>query len=186
MLTATPSTRLCCSCSYWYGPRTASGDGHVYAMENAVGLCQSHDCVDRSVVDYCDDWVQWSIPRIVPANQQILNCWEFHHCGYEAGGKNAAAHGICPAYPNHGHSCAYLCTSKPALVLHGAAPKTLCSGSAGCSRCDFFNSGHHEKLIIDTELSWAIPWQRRIAFDEITSSERDHACAFPCDEQHAA
>ncbi len=184
MLTATPSTRLCCACTYWYGPRTASNDGHVYAMENARGYCQLHGYLDRPPVDYCDDWIQWSIPRIVPTNQQILNCWEYYSCGYEEGGKNAALHGICPAYPDHGHSCAYLESGTPALVLDGATQKTLCASPANCARCDFFNSGHHEKLIINPNISWASAWQHKDVFDEMISQEEDKTSFAESDNNH--
>lgn len=43
-----------------------------------------------------------------------LSCWEFMSCGFEEGGANAALHGVCPAYPNHGRSCV-------------ALPRTMCN-----------------------------------------------------------
>jgi len=153
-------------------------------MEDALGSCQLLEYFDRSVVDYCDDWVQWSIPRIVPVNQQILNCWEYHHCGFEKGGKNAELHGVCPAYPKHGHTCAYLRAAKPTRKAEGTARSLLCTSPLDCVRCDFFNSGHHEKLILDRDISWTIPWQRKAAFEEINGVEEDYGVLAAIDEIH--
>jgi hypothetical protein len=35
----------------------------------------------------------------------MLPCWQLMNCGREAGGAKADELGVCPAYPNHGHSC---------------------------------------------------------------------------------
>jgi len=35
----------------------------------------------------------------------LPNCWEITECGREKGGKNEGILGVCPAYPDHGHSC---------------------------------------------------------------------------------
>lgn len=172
MLTATPATRLCCCCSYWYGPRSASSDGHVYVMEDAAGYCQLHEYYEHPPMDYCDDWVQWGIPGIVPVQQKILNCWEYHQCGYEQGGPNAVLHGTCPAWPAHGHSCAFVHTAKPAIVPPGTT-RRLCANPAECPRCGFFTSGHHEKLIVEPQVTPASPIERRALFDDLLHAESE-------------
>jgi hypothetical protein len=35
----------------------------------------------------------------------LPNCWEIKKCGREKGGENEKALGVCPAFPDHGHSC---------------------------------------------------------------------------------
>ncbi len=35
----------------------------------------------------------------------LPNCWEIKKCGREKGGKNEKTLGVCPAYPDYGHSC---------------------------------------------------------------------------------
>jgi len=35
----------------------------------------------------------------------LKNCWEIMGCGREAGGSRAEKLGVCPAYPDFGHSC---------------------------------------------------------------------------------
>lgn len=32
-------------------------------------------------------------------------CWEIKKCGREEGGDKVKELGLCPSYPNHGHSC---------------------------------------------------------------------------------
>ncbi len=35
----------------------------------------------------------------------LPSCWEIKKCGREKGGNNEKAFGVCPAFPDHGHSC---------------------------------------------------------------------------------
>ncbi|MBI4710030.1 MAG: hypothetical protein HY759_02855 [Nitrospirae bacterium] len=35
----------------------------------------------------------------------LSNCWEIRKCGREKGGVNEHILGVCPAYPDNGHSC---------------------------------------------------------------------------------
>ena len=35
----------------------------------------------------------------------MLPCWRMKDCGREAGGAKVDELGVCPAYPDHGHSC---------------------------------------------------------------------------------
>lgn len=35
----------------------------------------------------------------------LERCWEMKDCGREKAGRNADELGVCPAYPDNGHSC---------------------------------------------------------------------------------
>ena len=69
-----------------------------------------------------------------------MNCWEFKKCGREAGGSKAAELGVCPAYPDHGKTCA-------------RTTGTLCGGQVQGSfamklyrmQCNFYQSEHYDK-----------------------------------------
>ncbi len=65
----------------------------------------------------------------------LRNCWEIMKCGREQAGPRAAALGVCPAYPDHGHSCwlvdGTLCEAK---VQGTFAQKEL-----NCLECDVYN-----------------------------------------------
>ncbi len=70
-----------------------------------------------------------------------MNCWEFKHCGREAGGAKAAQLGVCPAYPDHGNVCARIAGTLCGGVVQG----TFAAKVANCIRCDFFASANYDK-----------------------------------------
>ena len=72
---------------------------------------------------------------------QKLNCWEFKQCGREAGGAKARELGVCPAYPNHGHSCAVLAGTLCGGKVQGSFAQKLSS----CMQCQFFNSPNYDR-----------------------------------------
>ncbi|MBI5384729.1 MAG: hypothetical protein HZA90_08570 [Verrucomicrobia bacterium] len=69
-----------------------------------------------------------------------MNCWEFKHCGREAGGAKAKELGICPAYPDHGAHCAHVVGT----LCGGKVQTSLAMKLGNCLNCDFFKSPHYE------------------------------------------
>jgi len=69
-----------------------------------------------------------------------LNCWEFMNCGREAGGKNIAELGICPAYPDYGQNCATVVGTFCDLVQ-----ALRSSRHTDCQECPFYNSTHFDE-----------------------------------------
>jgi len=72
---------------------------------------------------------------------QKLNCWEFKKCGREASRAKAKELGVCPAYPDHGHSCAALAGT----LCGGKVQGTFAQKMTNCLRCDFYNSPNYEQ-----------------------------------------
>jgi len=70
-----------------------------------------------------------------------LNCWEFKKCGREEGGAKAAEFGVCPAYPDHGHDCAYL----TGTLCGGEVQGSFAKKAANCTKCEFFQSENFDK-----------------------------------------
>ncbi len=70
-----------------------------------------------------------------------MNCWEFKHCGREAGGAKVAQLGVCPAYPDRGHDCAHIAGT----LCGGAVQGTFAAKVANCIRCDFFLSPNYDR-----------------------------------------
>jgi hypothetical protein len=61
-------------------------------------------------------------------------CWEIKQCGRERGGKRAAELGVCPAYPDHGHSC----WRTAGTFCPGAVEGTFADKLGFCTRCEVF------------------------------------------------
>jgi hypothetical protein len=70
-----------------------------------------------------------------------VNCWEFKKCGREAGGSKAAQLGVCPAYPDHGQSCARVTGTLCGGVVQG----TFAAKLGNCMKCEFYNTPHYKK-----------------------------------------
>jgi hypothetical protein len=70
-----------------------------------------------------------------------LNCWEFKKCGREAGGAKAKELGVCPAYPDHGHSCATLVGTFCGGKVQGSFAQKLPS----CIKCEFYLSPNYDR-----------------------------------------
>ncbi|MBU0988017.1 MAG: hypothetical protein KKH68_12280 [Proteobacteria bacterium] len=68
-----------------------------------------------------------------------LNCWEFMKCGYEKDGYNAKKHGVCPAFPDYGKSCARVVGT----LCGGKVQGTFADKIKRCKRCKFYNSLHY-------------------------------------------
>jgi hypothetical protein len=71
-----------------------------------------------------------------------MNCWEFKKCGREAGGARSAELGVCPAYPNHGHSCDVVAGAFCGGKVQGSFAAKLSS----CMKCDFWKSPDLDKM----------------------------------------
>ena len=69
-----------------------------------------------------------------------MNCWEYKKCGREKGGSNSEELGVCPAYPNHGKSCA----TVAGTMCNGKIQGTFAKKVADCMECDFFKSRYYQ------------------------------------------
>lgn len=68
-----------------------------------------------------------------------MNCWEFKKCGREEGGGKAGELGVCPAYPDHGKSCAR-CTGT---LCGGQVQGSFAMKLSSCMDCDYYKSEHY-------------------------------------------
>jgi len=65
----------------------------------------------------------------------LPNCWEIKKCGREKGGPNAHELGVCPAYPNNGHSCWIIAGT----FCEGKVQGTFAQKQGTCVVCDVYN-----------------------------------------------
>ncbi|MFH1723485.1 MAG: two-CW domain-containing protein [Elusimicrobiota bacterium] len=70
----------------------------------------------------------------------LPNCWEIMKCGREPGGVNAGHSGVCPAFPDYGHSC----WGVAGTVCGDDAPGTFAGKKWGCLDCEVFK--RYERL----------------------------------------
>lgn len=78
---------------------------------------------------------QWELSLDQPKQPAATpNCWEYTGCGFEKGGKNAAAHGVCPASPHRGNVCLSLENTKCHLTCAGL-PTTKWGV---CAQCNYY------------------------------------------------
>ncbi len=70
-----------------------------------------------------------------------MNCWEFQKCGRERGGGREKELGLCPAYPDHGTTCARV----TGTLCGGRVQGTFAMKVGGCMKCDFYRSPHYRK-----------------------------------------
>lgn len=62
----------------------------------------------------------------------LKNCWEIMKCGREAGGHKIEEFGICPAYPDSGHSC----WMEVGTFCGGAVQGTFAAKERRCVLCE--------------------------------------------------
>ena len=74
-----------------------------------------------------------------------LNCWEFKHCGREAGGTKSSALGVCPAAvekklegKNSGINGGRTCWGIVGTLCEGKIQGTFASKYQTCKECEFF------------------------------------------------
>ncbi len=78
------------------------------------------------------------------ASGRALPCWEHKRCGREKGGTKEAEMGICPAWPDHGFSCA----SVTGTFCGGKVQESFAKKIASCAKCDFFKSPHYDRASV--------------------------------------
>ncbi len=74
-----------------------------------------------------------------------MNCWEYHGCGREPGGKNALSLGVCPAAKdtsytgiNSGVCAGRFCWAVAGTFCEGKKQGTYAEKQKSCQDCDFF------------------------------------------------
>lgn len=70
-----------------------------------------------------------------------MNCWDFMNCGREAGGRNVAEKGICPAYPDGGKTCARVAGT----LCKGEIQGTFAVKLMECLHCSYYRSEHYDR-----------------------------------------
>jgi len=75
-----------------------------------------------------------------------MQCWEFKKCGRVKGGAKSDTLGICPAYPDHGKSCAIISGTLCGGVVQGSFAQKL----TNCMECEFYKSEYYDKTIVKT------------------------------------
>ncbi|WP_243451239.1 methyl-accepting chemotaxis protein [Desulfovibrio psychrotolerans] len=75
------------------------------------------------------------------ADGKAVPCWVHKNCGREKGGKKEKEMGVCPAWPDHGFSCA----SVTGTYCGGVVQETFAKKIANCAKCDFFKSTHYDR-----------------------------------------
>ncbi len=74
-----------------------------------------------------------------------LNCWEYHGCGREPGGKNIKDSGVCPVASdktfdgiNSGKCAGRFCWAVAGTFCYGKHQGSYVEKQASCQSCDFF------------------------------------------------
>ncbi|EGY24307.1 methyl-accepting chemotaxis (MCP) signaling domain protein [Desulfovibrio sp. A2] len=80
---------------------------------------------------------------------KAVPCWEFKKCGREKGGPKEKEMGVCPAWPDHGFSCA----GVTGTFCGGKIQETFAKKIGNCAKCDFFKSASYRREAHDVQLS---------------------------------
>lgn len=121
--------------------QTASGSEELAASSEELG---AQSATLQKIVSH------FKLAQKVPPQEDTrLNCWEVKKCGREGGGEKAAELGVCPAYPDHGHTCAAL----DGTLCGGMVQGTFAEKLRNCIRCNFYNSEHYEGQLHTISLS---------------------------------
>uniref|UniRef100_B8DJC0 Methyl-accepting chemotaxis sensory transducer n=1 Tax=Nitratidesulfovibrio vulgaris (strain DSM 19637 / Miyazaki F) TaxID=883 RepID=B8DJC0_NITV9 len=80
---------------------------------------------------------------------KAVPCWEFKKCGREKGGAKEREMGICPAWPDHGFSCA----GVTGTFCGGSIQETFAKKIGNCAKCDFFKSASYRRDAHDSQMS---------------------------------
>ncbi|MCF6247164.1 MAG: protein kinase [Desulfobacula sp.] len=74
-----------------------------------------------------------------------MNCWEYHRCGRQPGGKNTIGLGVCPAAQdtsfegiNSGKCAGRFCWAVAGTFCEGKCQGTYAQKQSSCQECDFF------------------------------------------------
>ena len=68
-----------------------------------------------------------------------MKCWEYMRCGRIPGGDRVEEFGVCPAFPDHGKSCARVAGT----MCWGEVQGTFAAKLTECTRCPFYQSEHY-------------------------------------------
>ena len=88
-----------------------------------------------------------------------MNCWEFHGCGRETGGKKAKEMGICPVTTktlvdgiNQGKNAGRACWAVAGTLCEGNLQGTYAEKLGNCLQCDFyaFVRGQQRQKFVNT------------------------------------
>ncbi|MBZ5612212.1 MAG: hypothetical protein LAP38_28470 [Acidobacteriia bacterium] len=81
-----------------------------------------------------------------------LNCWEFKHCGRQAGGAKVTELGVCPATTaqisngiNHGKNGGRVCWALAGTLCGGKVQGTFAQKVANCMQCPFYAAVKQEE-----------------------------------------
>lgn len=142
MQTYSSEQEICATCAHWNGERTHDESRFVYVMsdKDVKGVCtlNGHAYAHSSA---CDEYAgaKWTCDQDRQPCHEEINCWEYMDCGFEEGGRNAATHGTCPAYPHHGRLCASL-EATHCQMAHNGSRGSLLPGRRNCQQCNFYNN----------------------------------------------
>lgn len=88
-----------------------------------------------------DDTVDLDAAKGLNERSGGVPCWEYMHCGREAGGVNAAELGVCPAYPLYGR----ICWRIAGTLCEGKVSGTFANKAKRCVGCPFFSKVMEEE-----------------------------------------
>lgn len=81
-----------------------------------------------------------------------LNCWEFHNCGREPGGKSVSELGVCPAAFNQkanginaGKNGGRACWALAGTFCNGEIQATYAKKVSDCMHCSFYQQVFEEE-----------------------------------------
>lgn len=96
-------------------------------------------------------------PKISHMMEKKLNCWEYHKCGREKGGKRVDELGVCPAALdtsfdgiNRGKNGGRVCWAIAGTFCKGEKQGAFAEKRHSCVQCTFFKLVNSEDLVDDT------------------------------------
>lgn len=131
--------KVCGTCNSWKGSRMFDEAQFVCCPKNVSGNCISTRNVSAPD-STCPEWTKWENDWSNRTYLKDVNCWEYTGCGFEEGGQNAARHGVCSAFPDHGRLCASLENTKCHLGCREGWGVLLISRNRTCNQCPFYQN----------------------------------------------
>jgi len=106
-----------------------------------------------------------------------LNCWEYHGCGREPGGKNIKQRGVCPAAAdktfegiNSGKCAGRFCWAVAGTFCYGECQGSYVEKQTSCQNCDFFKTVLAEEGTLNLRtkfLKFLPPYTRHTILDNL-------------------
>jgi predicted Ser/Thr protein kinase len=116
------------------------------------------------------------------------NCWEYHHCGREPGGKKVSELGLCPAAVddsysgiNSGINGGRFCWAVAGTLCGGKVQGSFAEKRSSCITCDFFrmvreeeegNTSKQSKFLKYTFSDQKKPFISGMSYKHVKSGER--------------